>query len=157
MIKNLIYASLAINFFLFIWLIIVTLKARSFGNSFKSASKALGENKLPQMLDKNNRSIETMSKKIEDLFSLNGKLNKKIEDSYRNIGIVRFNAFNDTGGELSFSIALLDDFKNGIIITSINGREDSRTFIKEVSSGVGTPELSEEEEEAVNKAVENRR
>jgi hypothetical protein len=149
--------SLAINAILFIWLIVITLKTMAYKASFKSASEALTQGKIPQLLENNSKMIEALDKKSEDLFSLDGKLNKKIEESYRNIGLVRFDAFTEVGGNLSFSIALMDDKKNGIIITSINGRQESRSFVKEVTEGKGNPQLSEEEEQAVEKALTERR
>jgi hypothetical protein len=154
---NLIIVSLIINGILLIWLLILTLALRDYKASYKSASEALKKGKLPQLLEKTERKVENLTKQVEDLYSLDGKLNKRIEDSYRNIGLVRFNAFTDIGGELSFSAALLDDKKNGIVITSISGREESRTFVKEVANGIGEPALSEEEEQAVEKAMAEKR
>ena len=48
---------------------------------------------------------------------------------------MRYNAFDDMGSQLSFSLALLDDFKNGIVLTSIYGREDTVTYCKEIKDG----------------------
>ncbi len=153
----LIIISLSINLVLLIWIIILSLKIRTQRAHNQKASKALKQGKYPELVEKNTRALENVTGKVDDLYSLNGKLNKKIEESYRNIGLVRFNAFSETGGDLSYSLALLDDKGSGIIITSLHGREDSHTFVKNVFESKGTPELSEEEEQAVIKAMEEQR
>ncbi len=68
------------------------------------------------------------------------------------VGVVRFDAFADIGGKLSSSAALLDDHGNGLVITTMNGRESTRNYLKEVRRGVGVAALSPEEHEAVDKA-----
>ncbi len=73
----------------------------------------------------------------------------------RGIGVVRFNAFQDTGSDLSFSVAFLDAHKDGLVISSIYGREESRTYAKPVKNGQSQYQLSMEEKEAVCRAVDS--
>jgi hypothetical protein len=77
-----------------------------------------------------------------------------IEGAVRNVGLVRYDAFEDVGGRLSFSCALLDDRGTGVVMTSINGRHDTRVYAKPVSKGHSPYSLSIEEEEAIRKALE---
>jgi hypothetical protein len=63
--------------------------------------------------------------------------------------VVRYDAFGDMGGHLSWSLALLDDAGNGVVLTSIHGRSDARTYAKNVSEWVCDQQLSPEEEEAI--------
>ena len=70
------------------------------------------------------------------------------------MGLVRYDAFEDVGGRLSFSCALLDDLGTGVVMTSINGRHDTRVYAKPVSEGQSAYSLSIEEEEAIRKAME---
>lgn len=65
------------------------------------------------------------------------------------IGLVRYNAFEEMGGQLSFSAALLDDKGDGLVITSINGRTETRTYAKPIVGLVSTHNLSDEEREAI--------
>ena len=65
------------------------------------------------------------------------------------VGLVKFNPFKEAGGEHSFSLALLDGDKNGIIITSLHTRERTRLYLKDVSSGKPKIELSNEEQNAL--------
>jgi hypothetical protein len=69
------------------------------------------------------------------------------------VAIVRFDAFADISGKLSSSAALLDEHGNGLVMTTMNGRENSRNYLKHVHRGVGIVALSPEEQEAVTKAM----
>ena len=69
------------------------------------------------------------------------------------VAIVRFDAFADISGKLSSAAALLDEHGNGLVITTMNGRENSRNYLKHVKQGVGVAALSPEEHEAVAKAM----
>jgi hypothetical protein len=68
-------------------------------------------------------------------------------------GLVRFDAFDDMGGQLSFSAALLDAHGDGVVITSINGRQDTRCYAKPVSGATSQHNLSVEEQQAIEQAM----
>jgi hypothetical protein len=74
------------------------------------------------------------------------------QGSLRHLAVVRYDAFGDMGGRLSWSMALLDESGNGLVLTSIHGRSDARTYAKDVSAWSGVMPLSPEEEEAVDQA-----
>jgi hypothetical protein len=69
------------------------------------------------------------------------------------VGVVRFDAFEDMGGHLSFSAALLDGHGDGVVLTSINGRQETRIYAKPVVGGTSQHNLSEEEQEAIRRAL----
>lgn len=73
-------------------------------------------------------------------------------ETFRHMSAVRYDAFGDMGGHMSWSLALLDDAGNGIIITSIHGRSDSRTYVKNIAEWSCDQQLSPEETEAVEHA-----
>jgi Protein of unknown function (DUF4446) len=70
----------------------------------------------------------------------------------RDVAIVRYDALNEMSGQLSFSLALLNAVGDGVVVSSINGRAETRTYAKVVLSGKGTQELSPEERHAVRQA-----
>lgn len=70
-------------------------------------------------------------------------------DTLRHLAVVRYDAFDDMGGNLSWSIALLDDHANGVVLTSIHGRSDGRTYAKSINGGECDQPLSPEETDAV--------
>jgi len=84
--------------------------------------------------------------RLEDLASV-------LDTTIRGVGIVRFNAFQNTGGDLSFSVACLDARQNGLVFSNIYGREESRTYAKPVREGRSPYQLSGEEQEAIRRAV----
>jgi hypothetical protein len=67
----------------------------------------------------------------------------------RHLAVVRYDAFGDMGGHLSWSLALLDDAGDGVVLTSIHGRSDSRTYAKSIASWTCEQQLSPEEDEAI--------
>jgi len=69
------------------------------------------------------------------------------------VAVLRYDAFEDVGGRLSFSCALLDDQGDGVVITSINGRQDTRVYAKPIIEGKSRYNLSTEEEEAIRQAL----
>ena len=72
--------------------------------------------------------------------------------SLRHLAVVRYDAFADMGGHLSWSVALLDDTGSGVVLTSIHGRQDTRSYAKPVEAWVSEQQLSPEEESAVSHA-----
>lgn len=77
----------------------------------------------------------------------------ELQQAIRHVGIVRYDAFGDMGGRMSFSVALLDDHGNGFVITTIHARSESRSYIKELRGGMAEVTLSPEEATAVGDAV----
>ena len=77
----------------------------------------------------------------------------ELRDALRHVAVVRYDAFGDVGGRMSFSVAFLDDSNDGIVISSINGRTEGRTYIKGIKAGnsVGS-ELSPEEIQVIQMA-----
>lgn len=67
----------------------------------------------------------------------------------QNVGVVRFNAFPDVGADLSFAIALLDGDNDGVVVSALYGREDSRVYAKPIAAGESTYLLTDEEREAI--------
>ncbi|MDO8507238.1 MAG: DUF4446 family protein [bacterium] len=98
------------------------------------------------------KEVENYAKKLEIEMA---KVSKKMQKSIQRIGFIRYNPFgkNDTGGNQSFSIALLDNDNSGFVITSMHAREGTRVYAKSVSDGKSTNTLSDEEVEAIKKAT----
>ena len=79
-------------------------------------------------------------------------LRAEARDALRHLAVVRYDAFGDMGGHLSWSLALLDDAGHGVVLTSIHGRSEARTYAKSVSAWTSEQQLSPEEEEAIASA-----
>jgi hypothetical protein len=79
-------------------------------------------------------------------------LRQENSEALRHLSVVRYDAFGDMGGHLSWSAAMLDDNGNGFVLTSIHGRSESRTYAKNVAEWSSDQTLSPEEEEAIDAA-----
>jgi len=90
---------------------------------------------------------------IEKLFKWNEDLQKIADISIQKVGVIRFNPFKDTGGDQSFAIALLDKDNNGLVISSLYSREGTRIYTKPVEKEESSYHLSEEEKQAIQKAI----
>ena len=81
------------------------------------------------------------------------KINEKMLSDFQKIGIVKYDAFHEMGGKLSFALTLLDGNNNGYIINSMHSREGCYNYIKEIVKGESYIELSEEEAESLERAI----
>lgn len=101
------------------------------------------------------RAVEDLSelrRRVEALSREQEEMTRLLRKCTRTPVVKRFAAFADVGGDLSFSLALLDGEGNGVIITSLYGREESRTYAKQVAGGVALNRISSEEEEVLQAA-----
>lgn len=114
----------------------------------------LGEGKdFSKMLSNYISQVNDLNKRDDQIIEFCNNINKELSQCIRKIGICRYNAFGNTKNELSFAIALLDRENNGIIINSIYGQDNSNVYSKSVIKGKTKYKISEEEEEALNKAI----
>lgn len=116
------------------------------------------------MTGKNGKNLEeTLIKRLSQVDSLiesNDENEKNIEKIFKNLkfayqkmGLIKYDAFHEMGGKLSFSLAMLDARNNGFIINAMHTREGCYTYIKEIVDGNSIIVLSEEEKEALNRAM----
>ena len=84
----------------------------------------------------------------------NKRIDALLQKAITRTGVVRFSAFSDMGSDLSYAVALLDSHNDGLIFSSIFGRDDSRCYVKPVVNGASTYKLTAEEEEALQEAMQ---
>jgi hypothetical protein len=109
---------------------------------------------LQQLLDGHLGKVIEVGAKMEEMERLYAQLEARSRGSLQHVGVVRFNPFEDTGSDQSFAIALLDDRRDGIVLSSLHGRGQTRVFAKPVEAGESTHQLSDEEAQAIRIAVE---
>ncbi len=107
---------------------------------------------LRGVLDGQARKIDRLEQAVRTLNKTDKRQQGLIDGSVRHVALVRYDAFEDVGGRLSFSCAMLDDHGNGVVLTSINGRQETRVYAKSVADGRSSYNLSSEEEEAIRQA-----
>ena len=96
--------------------------------------------------------IEAVPEDVLGLRQEVAALRAEARGALRHLSVVRYDAFEDMGGHLSWSLALLDDSGDGVLLTSIHGRSDARTYAKSVAGWRSEQQLSPEEEEALGHA-----
>jgi hypothetical protein len=108
---------------------------------------------LRGVLEGHARQIQRLEGAVRSLSATDRRQEELIEGAVRHVGLVRYDAFEDVGGRLSFSCAMLDDHGTGVVVTSINGRQDTRVYAKPIVDGRSQYNLSVEEEEAIRQAL----
>jgi hypothetical protein len=96
---------------------------------------------------------ETLALQLAGLREETLELQDAVARAVQRVGIVRFDAFEDLGGMLSFAVAMLDQEGSGVVLSSINGRNETRIYAKPVEHGGSRIDLSGEEEEAIRRAL----
>ena len=102
------------------------------------------------------RNVEAMDELRDDVGGMRSEIKRlryELGDAVRHVSVVRYDAFNDLAGRLSFSAALLDDAANGLVLTSIHARSETRLYIKGIRAGDSDNPLSPEEKQAVDVAM----
>lgn len=124
---------------------------KKYGNFMKKLSD--GKN-IEEDLENYMYRVERVEKQNVEIKNLIEITNKNMANCVQKIGIVRYNAFKDTGSDLSFALAMLDENNSGIVLNGIYSREMSNIYAKPVENGKSKYTISEEEMEAIQKAVE---
>ncbi len=100
------------------------------------------------------KQFDNLKKDLEKLTQGLENLKKESKVHIQKVGIVRYNPFSNVGGDQSFSIALLDNNNNGIVITSLYAQDSNRVYAKSVKQGQSEHSLSDEEKKAIARALE---
>ena len=90
-----------------------------------------------------NQRLDTENRRMDELLNM----------AVTRVGMVRFRAFEDMGSDLSYAVALLDAHNNGVVLSSIFGREDSRSYAKPIEDGKSSYPMTQEEEQALKEAM----
>jgi hypothetical protein len=105
---------------------------------------------LQKILDRGAIESQALAQLESDLT----RLGHEVESHIQNVGLVRYNAFDDTGGDQSYALALLDDHGNGAIVNGLFHRTECRVYVKPVQDWKSIYSMSDEESEAIRKARE---
>ncbi len=112
--------------------------------------------KTPENLKEILASFEDLKKNFKKLSAELDSLKKESQFSIQKVGIVRFNPFSEVGSDQSFSVALLDNNDNGVVITSLYAREGNRVYGKPILNCQSQYLLSQEEKQAIEKAKQQK-
>ena len=99
--------------------------------------------------------IDGLHRAVDDVGASLGRLERRIDATVSRLAVVRYDAYENTGGHQSASVALLDASRSGVVLSAIQGRDYARIYIKELDDGHAAVSLSPEEQEAVNRAMKS--
>ena len=108
---------------------------------------------IDEILDRYLKNVDNLTERVDALNKLQHELENLSQRTIQKVGVIRYNPFSDTGGDQSFAIALLDSLGNGVVLSSLHSRTDTRVFAKPVQSGRSRYQLSDEEQDAIKKAL----
>ncbi len=123
----------------------------------QGAVVAPGADRAPADASLQSGQVEGLRREVRQMRDDVAAARADLSDALRHVAVVRYDAFGDMGGRLSFSAALLDDAGDGLVLTSINGRSETRTYAKGVQAGDSEHTLSPEEQEAIGHATRRER
>lgn len=108
---------------------------------------------IEQMMLGRIREIEEIKQAVADLQAKHQSLSLDSLNHIQRMGLIRFNAFDNTGSDLSFALAMTDAARNGFVLSGIYGREESRVYAKPIVDGDSTYMLTKEEKQALQAAA----
>ncbi len=138
---------------IFFWLVFLTTIFYNLYRHYQKITKGITKKDLKSILEELLKNFEKEKIKIDELSKELQKLRAENVYNIQKVGLVRFNPFSETGGNQSFSLALLDGEDSGLVITSLHSRETTRVYSKPVKRQKEDGfELSDEEKQAIKRA-----
>ncbi|RJO60203.1 DUF4446 family protein [candidate division WS5 bacterium] len=146
------FASVTLIFFL--WMVFLSWRQNKMYKRVGEVFNTSKNGDIYQIMKKyleETKEVEKYAKKVEAEMV---RISRKMENSIQKVGFIRYNPFgkDDTGGNQSFSVALLDKNDSGVVISSMHAREGTRVYAKNIMKGKSIHSLSDEEKEAIQKA-----
>jgi hypothetical protein len=148
--ENLNYILSGVIFLLIIWNIFLQLLVSKINKKQNSLFQGKKGADLEEIVLENNNKVKDLLKQTSDLYKKTQENQEHSLQSIHKVGLLRFNPFREIGGDQSFSLALLDDDNNGLIISSLYSREGVRIYAKSIQKGQSVKyPLTEEEKQAI--------
>lgn len=142
---------------LFIGFLILLIRTANLNKRYREFMLKLGKGKnIEEDLENYIYRVEKVEKQNSDLQLVCKEISNQMSGCIQKIGIVRYNAFKDTGSDLSFALALLDENNTGVVMNGIYSREMSNIYAKPVENGKSSYTISAEEKMAIDKAVQSK-
>ena len=129
------------------------LKIKRLMNRYESFMNGKDAENLADAIEENFKQMNEIQKDYEETKGDIEETLQELKSTFHKMGIVKYDAFKEMGGNLSFTLCLLDDMNTGFILNTMHGRDSSYTYIKEIIKGEAYATLGEEEKEALEKAI----
>jgi hypothetical protein len=145
----LVLSTLVLVVGLAVLVVILALRLRTLSRQVAAAG---GDPRILDRLAIAERDLGAVASRLDHLSARTDRLGEQTARCLQRVGLVRYDAFRDLGGQLSFSVALLDARQDGVVVSVLNGRDGARAYAKPVAGGKSPVALSEEEERAISQA-----
>jgi Protein of unknown function (DUF4446) len=149
----LVYASLGAGAVLLLAVVALSLRLSQVRRAYARLLDGARREDLLAVVSRQIDAAEQLQRKVSLISRETAELGQRLSTAVKRIGFTRYDAFPDIGGQLSFSAAFLDDAGDGVVLSTINGRSDSRSYAKAVKGGHSEHQLSEEERAAIAMAM----
>lgn len=158
MINIILILSIAVNVLLTAIVLLFIFRIKNLEDKYYSfIAKFDGNRSIEDVMNSYMKMVKNVNEDNKIIKANILNVERQLNMCVQNIGMVRYNAFDDVGSELSFAIAMLDNEDNGFVINSIYGRTSSNVYAKTIENGTSKVTLSDEEIKAVNKAKEHKK
>ncbi len=137
-----------------IWLLITNARHRRLQRRFDAILEDAEEGNVPAMLAEYMSVVRKVAGRTEEMESQVEYLLQNLPFLVRHVGLVRFSPFHDTGGDQSFSMAILDGRGDGIVVSALHSRQESKLYAKPIVGGTSRYSLTEEEKQAIDESVQ---
>lgn len=156
--ENFMIISFFINIILILLVCILIFIVIKNNRDYIKFMKKIGNgNNIDEMLKKYIQDVKEIKRDNSEIKAYYTKLDDDISSCIQKVGILRYNAFRDVGGDLSFAMALLDRENSGIVLNGIYGSESSNIYAKLIKNGKSTYQLSDEEKYAIELAEQKKK
>lgn len=119
---------------------------------YKKLTQNVGVGDIKKILEKILSHGDENTKTIKEIIKRLDLVEEKDKSHIQKVSLIKFNPFNELGGEHSFCLAILDDRNTGVVITGLHARERTRIYVKDIKNGKSSLELSVEERKALDNA-----
>ena len=136
-----------------ILLIVFIVKYTKLSKNYKRFMMTSDGNSIEKELQLKFNKVNTVSSKVRVIEERLAGIDETLVTTYQKMGLVKYDAFKEMGGKLSFSLALLNQDNTGIVISSMHSREGCYTYTKEIIKGESFVLLADEEREALDQAM----
>lgn len=152
-ISFIIIGLLVIILLLFIIVISLMRSTKKLEKKYRKFMRGVSNKNLEELILSKLDEVDKAAAKADEAINKCKVIQEEIKGCVNKVAIMRYKAFPDVGSDLSFSIAILDSYNDGVLITGIYSRQDSVTYAKPVDKGISRYELSEEESYVLNEAI----
>ena len=128
-------------------------RVRSLGRRLASLTQGSDESSLEAVLGSHLERVKQVVSDVDRVAARTAAVERDLQGSLGRVGLVRFNPFDDTGGNQSFALAMLDGRGDGFVVSSLHARAGTRVYAKAIAGGTSEAALSDEEGEAVRLAL----